>query len=52
MAGVNGALDLYLTHFTFEENAVYQNLGENRGFRDVAGLTGMRGLSLTKRFVS
>lgn len=37
----NGALDLYLTHFTGESNTLYQNHGEF-GFQDISGLTGIR----------
>lgn len=44
----NLALDLYLTHFTNEENALYQNLGDRGRFREVAGLTGMRPISYSK----
>ena len=44
----NHALDLYLTHFTNEENAVYQNLGDRGRFREVAGLSGMRSISYSK----
>jgi hypothetical protein len=44
----NHALDLFLTHFTNEENAVYQNLGDFGRFREVAGLSGMRVLSYSK----
>lgn len=44
----NNALDLYLTHFANEENAVYQNLGDRGRFREVAGLSGMRSISYPK----
>ncbi|HUG17711.1 MAG TPA: CRTAC1 family protein [Planctomycetaceae bacterium] len=44
----NGALDLYLTHFTNEENAVYQNQDDPGSFREVAGLSGMRPISYSK----
>ncbi len=44
----NQALDLYLTHFTNEENALYQNLGKKGLFREVAGLVGLRPISYSK----
>jgi hypothetical protein len=36
----NGFLDLYCTHFTFESNTLYRNLGPS-GFQDVTGLVGL-----------
>jgi len=43
----NGALDLYLTHFTGEANTLYQNLGEY-GFQDISGVTGIRRATFPK----
>ncbi|MEJ7595271.1 MAG: CRTAC1 family protein [Planctomycetaceae bacterium] len=36
----NGFLDLYLTHFTFEWNTLYANLGE-QGYYDVTAISGL-----------
>ena len=36
----NGFLDLYLTHFTFEWNTLYANLGE-QGFYDMTAISGL-----------
>ncbi|RPH77035.1 MAG: CRTAC1 family protein, partial [Planctomycetaceae bacterium] len=36
----NGFLDLYCTHFQFDYNTLYQNLGPS-GMRDITGLVGL-----------
>ncbi|MAG92751.1 MAG: hypothetical protein CMJ48_03225 [Planctomycetaceae bacterium] len=43
----NGLLDLYLTHFTGEINALYRNLGAN-GFEDVSWRTGLQEATFPK----
>ncbi|MFO0903809.1 MAG: CRTAC1 family protein [Pirellulales bacterium] len=41
----NGFLDLYSTHFQFDSNTLYQNLG-SAGFQDVTGIMGLHGPTL------
>lgn len=43
----NGWLDLYCTHFTYESNTLYKNLGRI-GFQDVTGLVGLHSPTLMK----
>jgi len=43
----NGWLDLYCTHFTYESNTLYKNLGPT-GFQDVTGLAGLHSPTLAK----
>ncbi|MCP4784038.1 MAG: CRTAC1 family protein [Fuerstiella sp.] len=43
----NGLLDIYLSHFTGESNALYRNEGEY-GFQEVSGLTGVRQATLSR----
>lgn len=44
----NHALDLCVTHFSKESNAVYQNMASVGTFRDVSGLTAMQKVSFPK----
>ncbi len=43
----NGWLDLYCTHFTYESNTLYKNLGPV-GFQDVTGIVGLHAPTLMK----